>query len=55
LWRGCAAVGAEGFDAAEDGGGGFAGDGLVGDGFKEGFVGAFGEDFVELEWLRGLD
>ena len=40
LWAGSAAGRAEGFDAAEDGGGGFAGDGLVGDGFEESFVGA---------------
>ena len=38
-WRGRAAVFAEGLDATEDGGGGFAGDGLVGDGFHENFVG----------------
>ena len=50
-----AAGGAEGFNAGENGGGGFAGDGLVGDGFEKGFVGAFGENFVELELLRGLD
>ena len=37
---GDAAVGAESFDAGKDGGGGFAGDGLVGDGFEEDFVGA---------------
>ncbi len=55
LCRGGAAVRAEGFDASEDGGGGFAGDGLVDDGFLEGLVGAFGEYFVELELLRGLD
>jgi len=55
LRAGRAARGAEGFDAAENGGGCFAGDGLVGDGFEKGFVGAFGEDLVELEWLRGLD
>jgi hypothetical protein len=35
--RGSAAS-AEGFDTAVDGGGGFAGDGLVCDGFKESFV-----------------
>src|SRR6266851_1422016 len=39
LRSGGAAGGAEGFDAAVDGGGGFAGDGLVGDGFEEGFIG----------------
>jgi len=36
------AVGAEGFDAIENGFGGFAGDGLVGDGFEEDFVGGVG-------------
>ena len=41
---GGAAGGTESFDAGEDGGSGFAGDGLVGDGFKEGFVGG-------LEWV----
>ena len=55
LWSGDAAGGAEGFDTAEDGGGGFAGDGLIGDGFKEGVVGGFVEDFVELEWGGRLD
>ena len=39
LWRRRAAIFAECFDAPEDGGGGFARDGLVGDGFEEGFVG----------------
>jgi len=39
LGGGDAASFAEGFDAVEDGGGGFAGDGLVGDGLEEGFVG----------------
>jgi len=38
------AVGAESFDAGEDRSGGLAGDGLMGDGFEEGFVGRF--DFV---------
>jgi len=28
---------------------------LVGDGFEEGGVGGFGEDFVELELESGLD
>jgi len=44
LGSGSAAGGAEGFDAAVNGGGGFAGDGLVGDGFEESFVGG-------LEWI----
>ena len=49
LRRGSAAVAAEGFDAAEDGGGGFAGDGLVGDGFEEGFVGGLRVGDIDLE------
>ncbi len=52
---GRAAVVAEGFDAAEDGGGGFAGDGLVGDGFHEGFVGGLGEVEIFLEFFGGED
>jgi hypothetical protein len=50
-----ATVGAEGFDPAEDGGGGFAGDGLVGDGFHEGFVGGLGDIEVFLEFGSGED
>jgi len=38
LRSGSAAGGAEGFDAGVDGGGGFAGDGLIRDGFEERFV-----------------
>ncbi len=52
---GRAAVVAEGFDAAEDGGGGFAGDGLVGDGFHEGFVRGLGEVEIFLEFFGGED
>jgi len=39
LRSGDKAVGAERLDAAEDGGGGFAGDGLISDGFEKDFVG----------------
>ncbi len=49
LRSGGAAGGAEGFDAAVDGGGGFAGDGLVGDGFEEGFIGGLKGILVHLE------
>ena len=51
------AVGAaEGFYAAEDGGGGFAGDGLVGDGLEERFVGGLrGSGFVSGELDGGGD
>jgi hypothetical protein len=52
---GRAAVVAECFDAAEDGGGGFAGDGLVCDGFHEGFVGGLGEVEIFLELFGGED
>ena len=55
LGSGDAAIGAESFDAGEDAGGGFAGNGLVGDGFDESVIGRFGEDFVEFEWRGGLD
>ncbi len=47
--RRCAAVTAEGFDTAKDGGGGFAGDGLVGDRFEECFVGGLERIRVGLE------
>src|SRR6266704_2640677 len=50
-WRGRAAVAAEGLDAAEDGGGGFSGDGLIRDGFEERFVG--GTRFLNLESESG--
>ncbi len=49
LRGGSAAGGAEGFDAAINGGGGFARDGLVGDGFEEGFVGRLQRILVHLE------
>ena len=48
LRRGCAAGGAESFDASVNGGGGFAGDGLVSDGFEESFVGGVGFGDVDL-------
>ena len=47
--RRCAAVAAQGFDATEDGGGSFAGDGLVSDGFKESFVGRLCVGDVDLK------
>src|SRR6266852_98264 len=50
LGGGRAAVAAEGLDAVEDGGGGFAGNGLVGDGFEEGFVGGLRGVHLGLEW-----
>lgn len=57
LRRRDAASRTEGFDAGEDGGGGFAGNGLVGDGFEKGFVG--GVDAVggqiHLEWRSFFD
>ncbi len=43
------AIGAESFDASENRSGGFAGDGLVGDGFEESFVGRLGVSDVDLE------
>ncbi len=49
FWGGRAAVGAEGFYAGEDGGGRFAGDGLVGYGFHQGFVGGLGGVHIGLE------
>ena len=49
LGRGRAAIAAKSFDAVEDGGGGFAGDGLVGDGFEEGFVRAMVIGEAQLE------
>ena len=39
----------EGFDTREDGGGGFAGDGLVGDGFEENFVGRLCISNIDFE------
>ena len=47
--RGCAAVGAEGFDAAKDSSGGLAGNGLIGDGFEESFVGGLSVGDVDSE------
>jgi hypothetical protein len=55
FWSGRAAVVAEGFDAAEDSGGGFAGDGLVGDGLHEGFVRRLSEVEIFLEFFGGED
>jgi len=55
FWRWRAAVAAEGLDAAENGGGCFAGDGLVGDGFEEGFVGRLQGVGVHLEWQGVCD
>ncbi len=55
LRRGDAAGSAEGFDAAEDGGGSFAGDGLVGNGFKERFVGRLVRFHFGLEGSGGAD
>ncbi len=49
LGCGNAAGGAESFDAAEDSGGGFSGDGLVGDGFEESFIGGLKGILVHLE------
>jgi hypothetical protein len=47
--RGRASVGAQRFDAGEDGGGRFAGDGLISDGFEQGFVGRLKMVGVGLE------
>jgi len=52
---GRAAVVAECFDAPENGGGGFAGDGLVSDGLHEGFVRRLGEVEIFLELFGGED
>jgi len=49
LRSGGAAGGAEGLDAAVNGGGGFAGDRLVGDGFEESLVGRLQGILVHLE------
>ncbi len=43
---------AESFDTAENGCGGFAGDGLIGDSFEEGFIGTLEMIGVHLERLR---
>src|SRR2546422_8777793 len=55
LWRGSAAGGAEGFDAAVNRGGSFAGNGLIGDGFEEHFVRAFGAATVDAKLLAFPD
>ena len=49
LWGGWTAPGAEGFHARVNRGGGFAGDGLVGDGFEQCFVGGLGVVDLRLE------
>ena len=53
--RGNAAGGAKGFDAAKNGGGRFAGDGLVGDGFEERFIRGMGTGDIDLEWESFFD
>ena len=55
LRSGRTSVSAECLDTAEDGGCGFAGDGLVGDGFEEGFVGTLQGVGVHLEGPGGSD
>ncbi len=55
MGSGDAAVGAESFDTGEDGGGGFAGNGLVGDGFEKSFVGRLRSFDLELEWDSFFD
>jgi hypothetical protein len=51
LFRGRrATVAAQSLDAAEDGGGGFARNGLIGDGFDEHFIGTFGAIGLDAEW-----
>ena len=55
LGAGWAARGAECFDPAENRGRGFAGDGLVGDGFEESFVGALEMVLVHLEGISFSD
>ena len=55
LGSGNAAGGAEGFDATKDGGGGFAGDGLVGNGFEENLVGAVRAIRFDAELLGFFD
>ena len=52
LRAGRATRGAERFDAAVDSGSGFAGDGLIRDGFEQRFVGAFEFICAHLEGLR---
>jgi hypothetical protein len=56
LFRGGrATVAAQGLYAAEDGGGGFSGNGLVGDGFEEDFVGRLGVRDIDLKRGSFLD
>jgi len=55
LWSGDATIGTKGFDAGEDGGGGFAGNRLVSDGFDQGFVRRLGGCDLELKWSRFFD
>ncbi len=55
LRGGSAAGGAEGFDAAVNGGGGFAGDGLIGDGFEKSFIGRLRVLDVDLKGDCFLD
>lgn len=50
-----ASIGAERFDAPKDGSSGFAGDGLVGDGFDEDLVRRFGSAFFHAEFPRFFD
>ena len=53
--RGRAVTAGERFNATEDGGGGFAGDGLVGDGFEKGFIGGRSASDVGLKGERFFD
>jgi len=55
LGRGNSPFCAERFDATEDGGGSLAGDGLVGDGFEERFVGRLVRFHFGLEGSRSAD
>jgi hypothetical protein len=55
LGCGDAAIGTESFDPIEDRGGGFAGDGLVGNGFEEGFIGILGGFHLGLEGWSHAD
>lgn len=55
LWCGNAPVGPQGFDAAENSRGGFARDGLVGDGFHQNFVRILRTALFHPEFLRFFD